>query len=190
MKEAGWALIVIAGLTLLFGLLIDVSVTTPYIPGGAYAPSVPSQQVANIHKMHIQELVVQGSFFMFLSGVVLIGCGAIVGRLEGGGERSSDDAGISASSDRLDARIGPAAAESEGRDGSDPSSKDVIGALVFMAAIIVIGGGLVAVFAPDQGTGGIPNVDTDVFNADTENLDNIAAESERLAREAANLVGR
>jgi hypothetical protein len=81
MKEGGWALIVLGIIALLIGAMMDVSVAIgsygssgTYLPGGGYLPPVPSS-VANIHKMHIQALVIQGGLAVILCGVILTAAG-------------------------------------------------------------------------------------------------------------------
>jgi hypothetical protein len=94
MKESGLALAIVGVIVLIFGALIDVSVSTSSISGDPYVPSIPSQSIANLYKMHLQSLVVHGGFFAILTGAVLAGCGAVAERLAPpsgpGGEAAPD----------------------------------------------------------------------------------------------------
>jgi hypothetical protein len=89
MKETGAALLVFAFIILLVGLGMDVTVTTPSVPGsyvgGIYTPSIPSQEVANVYALHNRSLVVHGAFAVFIAGVLLVGLGFVADRLHGGG---------------------------------------------------------------------------------------------------------
>ena len=80
MKEGGWALVILGLLLVAAGMIIDVSVNLGYVPGDSYLPGMP-REVANLHKMHIQALVIQGGLAAFLGGMVAIGSGAIVDAL-------------------------------------------------------------------------------------------------------------
>ncbi|HEX9931391.1 MAG TPA: hypothetical protein VGB08_00950 [Allosphingosinicella sp.] len=82
MKEWGAGLVAVGIVIVVFGALIDISVTAPYVSGGGYMPSIPSHTVANVHKMHVQSLVVHGGYFTAMAGVILVACGAIADRLE------------------------------------------------------------------------------------------------------------
>jgi hypothetical protein len=98
MKEGGWILIILGVIAVAIGALMDVSVATSYygsgstyLPGGTYLPPVPGS-VANIHKMHIQALVIQGGFAAILCGVLLACAGAIVDAIREGRDPPSDSA--------------------------------------------------------------------------------------------------
>ncbi|HEY0011541.1 MAG TPA: hypothetical protein VGB79_01665 [Allosphingosinicella sp.] len=198
MKEAGWALVAIAALALMGGLMIDVSVTTAYVPGTAYTPSIPSQEIANIHKLHIQSLVVHGSFFAFLAGIVLVGCGTIAERL---GEPHAAEAGAATGvggGGVTEPRSSPTEPETppEPNAAEAASSNEVAGIVMFLVALFVVIG-IIVVFANistgGSGTSSDANnvadlnvMGTDVFN--TTDLNSVIQEAEQAERDAANAL--
>jgi len=77
MKEGGWALVSLGFLLLLGAMLVDVSVDVGYVPASPYLPSLP-REVANLHAMHVQALIVQGGLASIICGTISIGFGTIV----------------------------------------------------------------------------------------------------------------
>lgn len=199
MKEAGWALVAVAAMALMGGMMIDVSVTTPYIPGGAYTPSVAPQSVANIHKMHVQSLVIQGSFVAFLAGIVLVGCGTIADRL--GPPRGAEAGG----SNGTVSGAAVAEASSEPTEPAAPrepnaleagSSKEVAGIMMFLFGLFIVIGIIVVIANVATGGSGSSSdanntidlnvMDTDVFN--TTDINATIEEADRALREAENAL--
>lgn len=81
MKEGGWGLVGLG--TVLLGIAIfavDVSIDIGYVPSAnPYIPSMP-REVANLHAMHIQSLLVHAGIGSIICGTIAIGFGTIEDR--------------------------------------------------------------------------------------------------------------
>ena len=92
MRETGWLLICLGVIAAVVGAALDDTVSTSYLggashmPGGGYLPPMPSS-VANLQKMHIQALVIQGGFVAILCGTMLAAAAAIVDAMRGRDEK-------------------------------------------------------------------------------------------------------
>ncbi|HEY0011425.1 MAG TPA: hypothetical protein VGB79_01070 [Allosphingosinicella sp.] len=201
MKEAGWALVAVAALALVGGMMIDVSVATPAVPGGAYTPYVPSQEVANLHKMHIQALVVQGAFVTFLAGIVLVGCGTVAERL--GVPRAPEDvantglptgtaAGTDAASHTSEAGDLPTQRAPDAAEEEPPN--ELAGVVLFVVVVLAAVGVILAIAGAASGGASsradnvidLNAIGTDVFN--TTDINTLLLDAEEAERAAANAL--
>jgi hypothetical protein len=80
--------LVALGILLLIGaFFVDVSRQVEYMPSvSLYAPSLP-REVANVHAMHIQALIVHGGLAAVIAGIIAIGFGTLDERLAAGAQR-------------------------------------------------------------------------------------------------------
>lgn len=174
MKESGWALVSLGVLLLLGALLVDVSVDVGYIPTNPYLPSVP-REIANLHAMHIQALIVQGGFASIVCGTIAIGFGTVAEAIREG--RQADPAD-SAPPSAVELSELPASGEPEVAEvPPDNMDKWMVG-VGLGAALLIALLWLVASLGSENGTASANSSQEamDAMNAATNDLDNVAAE--------------
>jgi hypothetical protein len=170
MKQAGFFLVGVGILLLIGAFFVDVSRQIDYMPSlGPYTSSFP-REVANVHAMHIQALVVHGGLAAIIAGIIAIGFGTLDERLA---NRSQ----------------GPVAPEVPAEQPEGDSTM-LIGAVMVGAIIIVI------ILALTQGAGGgtgytANGYDENQATMDAANdLETAANEVERAARDIADETER
>lgn len=137
MKVGGWALAVLGVLLIVIGLTIEVGVRVGYVPSSPYLPSPPSQ-VANLHKMHIQALVIQGGFAAMICGSILGAAGVVIDALREG-RTSAPEQALTPAQDEAPPTPEPAEPVTEAT--GDNLVNWLIGSvvLIILAALIVAG---------------------------------------------------
>jgi hypothetical protein len=139
MKEGGWTLALIGVIVAIIGTMIDVSVTVPYAPDlsqpyGSYLPR-PATEVANLHKMHIQALVIQTGFALFIGGIVLGAAGAVRDALLEGRNPAAEERSASA---KAEPQPGPAREPASIYQPGAGTSDEPDGVLKWIVGIAVV----------------------------------------------------
>lgn len=176
MKALGNLLMAVGVVAILVGIfLIDVTVDVSRFSSDLI--TVPTN-VANLHAMHIQSLVIHGGFASFIAGVIALGFGTIEELVKGTGSR--EPSGTEASRRlRTDQDSLPASEEGGTQWG-------VIGVV---AAIILVLGMLAYFTSPDsRSVSGRKALDDELSAARNEVSENAAEAAERALDEAANLT--
>jgi hypothetical protein len=179
MKESGWALVSLGVLLLLGALLVDVSVDVGYIPPNPYLPSAP-REVANLHAMHVQSLIVQGGLASIICGVITIGFGSVVEAIREGRQADSAASAVPPADESAEM---PASDQPELAEAPPDNGDKVVIGVVVSAVLLITFLWLIAGIKSDNGNVSNEAVQNamDAANAAAEDLQNAAAE---LARES------